>query len=178
MVSADTPVNDVSGLAGIIYSDPNTGQIDIRSPLNINQPQTNTSTIAAVGITDTSAATKMKRPYYNQGTALTTSNAALSTSPGWGSSPSFTIAGYDPVFSVAVTSGSGSPGVNPNVVLTFADGAWADGNPVCLVSRGDGVSPSTGYWEVTSTTTQATMTFVGTPGTATTYTVDVTCTGR
>jgi hypothetical protein len=181
MNTVDALLTDASGLSVALNSESGSEgtQWDLRTTLNTNQPIVSTSTLSTTGgLTDTSAATKAKRPYYNQGTALSSGNVALSSSPSWGTSPSFTVAGFDPAFAVAVNSGSGTPGANPTVTVTFADGAWADGNPVCMVSRADGTSPSTAYWEVVSTTTQAIILFVGTPATSSTYTVNVTCTGR
>lgn len=134
------------------------------------------STLAAVGVTDTGTATKIKRPYYNQGTALVNGSGALSA--GWGTSPSLTVSGYDTNFAVVVGSGTGTPTANPSVTVTFADGAWLDTNPVCHADRGDAATPTAGYWFNQSTTTQVVLTFVGTPVTSTNYTVNVSCGGR
>lgn len=193
--SVDALINDVSGLATIFNPDPSLAQWNLRSNLNTNKPIVSTSTISATGgfsttstiaatstittlggLIDTSAATRVKRTYSTQGTPLVNGDGVLSG--GWGTSPSLTVAGYDPAFAVVVTSGSGSPTANPTVTVTFKDGAWADGNPVCQVSRGDASLPVAGYWIDASTTTQVVLSFIGTPATSTSYTVNVTCGGR
>jgi hypothetical protein len=133
------------------------------------------STLSAVGITDTGAQTKVKRPYYNQGTALANIDGVLSA--GWGTSPSLTVSGYDPLFVLVITAGTGTPTANPTITVTFKDGAWVNTNPICSISRGDGASGLT-YWDIATTQTQAIISFIGTPVVSTQYTANIMCSGR
>lgn len=104
----------------------------------------------------------------NQGTALTTGNWGLSGN--WGSSPSITsTTGYDTGGTITITSGTGSPGANPAVTLTFADGLWASA-PICLVSGESGQ-----LWSVSPTTSVVQLTLIGTPATGTTFTASFFC---
>lgn len=177
MASLDAMLNDVSGVAIALNPNSSAAQWDLRAILNTNKAVVSTSTVSTTGgLTDTSAATKTKRPYFNQGTPLVNGDGVLSA--GWGTSPSVTVSGYDPNFAVVVSSGTGSPTGNPTVTVTFKDGAWLDGNPVCQATRGDGNTPATAYWINASTTTQVVLSFIGTPATSSNYTVNVSCGGR
>jgi len=132
------------------------------------------TTLTAPMLTGTTIFSRL-RP--SSGTALANTDGALGGN--WGTSPSLGISGYDSAFRVVATSGSGSPGANPSMTLTFKDGIWQPTAPVCVASRVDVQSPSTAYWavEVTSQTTVK-LTFVGTPGTSTSYIANVICLGQ
>lgn len=110
------------------------------------------------------------------GTALVTADGALGGN--WGTSPTLGLSGYDSAFRVVATSGTGSPGANPTFTLTFKDGSWVNA-PICVASRLDIVSPATAYWAVDATsTTDVRLTFVGTPGTSSSYMANVICVGQ
>lgn len=154
MFSSDTPITDTAGLSSIIYGDVSLGATIIPKPL------------------------ELKRTWYDQATALT--SAAFTINSGWGTSPSISaIQGYDSAFVMAITAGSGSPSSNPTITWTYADGHWPSGNPpACTVTRGDANSPTTGWWAIATSTTTATLTFVGTPTASDAYLISVTCGGK
>jgi hypothetical protein len=111
-------------------------------------------------------------------TNLTCSNIAFTGS--WGTSPSCTaVTGTDGGFTVTVASGSGSPGANPGVVITFADGSWSFA-PICVPSRTDVSSPAGGYWSynLPGSATAPTIQFIGTPTASTAYGMSVVCFGK
>lgn len=98
--------------------------------------------------------------YYSSGTALATTDYALSA--GWGTSPSKAVAGTDTAGRVSITAAA-TTSANPTVTLTFKGGTFTT-IPVVVATRGDIATPTTGWWAVTGTTaTTATFTFVGTP---------------
>jgi len=70
-------------------------------------------------------------------------------------------------FQVAV-DGAATPGANPDVTLTFKDGTFTT-KPFVVATRGDANAPNTATWTVTTSVTQATFTFIGTPVAGTTY---------
>jgi hypothetical protein len=178
-----TPNTDVNGTGVFVTQDFLSTGMSFGFPFttngitNASNGITNTGGITntSVGITD-QGVTKMKRPYFNQGTLLASGNVALSS--GWGTSPSFVIGGFDPAFAITINAGTGTPTANPFAVITFADGAWADANPICVVSRYDADPPGTAPVIATTTTTAVTLTFIGTPTVSTGYTFDVLCSGR
>ncbi|HXF71610.1 MAG TPA: hypothetical protein VNO79_03255 [Actinomycetota bacterium] len=91
----------------------------------------------------------------------------------WGTSPSVAVAAgsKDHRGRITVTSGSGTPGANPTVTVTFKR-AFASA-PFVVVSKGD---TGAGTWVVTSRSTTAfTATFVGTPAASTAYVLDYIC---
>lgn len=103
----------------------------------------------------------------------------------WGTSPTCnSIVGTDNGFYLSFTSGSGSPGANPGIQLTFT-GVWqnaAGSNtaPVCIPARTEASSPTTGYWIPAQAfnALQPTFEFVGTPAASTTYGLAVLCQGK
>lgn len=105
----------------------------------------------------------------SRGTQLVSGDLGLGGD--WGTSPSVGLAAtsYDSHGSIQVTSGSGGPGANPTVTLTFTDGTWGD-EPVVTTARGDANSPNDATWSVTSlSNTAVTFSFIGTPGASTAY---------
>ena len=106
------------------------------------------------------------------GTALTT--GAFAFAGNWGTSPILnSVRGTDSAFILNFTSGSGSPGANPQIQVTFVDGTWGT-VPACIPVMSSG---GFNVWVVdgSSTATLLKLNFVGTPGTSTTYTVTVIC---
>ncbi len=93
-------------------------------------------------------------------TAIAAGDVALHAN--WGTTPGTVVAGTDQRGQLSITTGT-TPGANPTVILTFADGVWTTA-PFALVVRTDGLSdlftvPIT--W-VTSTAA-LTITLTGTP---------------
>lgn len=71
---------------------------------------------------------------------------------------------------IDVASTGTGQAANPTVVITFKEAF--EKAPIVVVSRGDTAAAS-GYWAVTArSTTSVTITFVGTPVAAQTYTLD------
>lgn len=108
-------------------------------------------------------------------TALVAGDITLT---GWGGSPSVSPASgsKDRRGRLSVTAGS-TPGANPTVEVTFKEKFRgedaADLTPFVVVSRGDIVAPTTGFWAVTArSATSFTVTFVGTPTAANVYVLD------
>lgn len=110
-------------------------------------------------------------------TAQVTGDYALGGN--WGTTPSVSsVAATDHGGRVTVTSGSGAPGANPTITLTFKDGSWVN-PPGIGYGRGDINSPTTAFWALTSVSaTAATWTFVGTPDASTNYVLDFVAMGR
>jgi hypothetical protein len=107
-------------------------------------------------------------------TALTAGNFAFGGN--WGTSPAFTtITGFDAGFKLTVTSGTGAPGANPTITLTFADGIWPGSGPTCVANRGETNAPFTATWTTGSANASLVLTFVGTPAVSTQYIAQVTC---
>lgn len=86
----------------------------------------------------------------------------------WGTTPSVSaVAADDRGGRVTVTSGSGTPGANPTVAVTFKDGAY-NGVPALVVAKGG----TAGDWAVTTLSeSSVTFTFIGTPAASTAYTL-------
>lgn len=114
----------------------------------------------------------------NQGTVLTTANESLGGN--WGTSPSVgSVNGTDTAFTIGANSGTGSPGANPTLTLTFVDGTFTTNNPLCVVARTDTNAPAGGYWAPTGVSlTTVTFTFVGTPAASTSYSLKGICFGK
>lgn len=118
-------------------------------------------------------------------TAANLTCGAISFVGSWGTSPTCnSIVGTDSGFYLSLTSGSGSPGANPGIQLTFT-GVWqnaagANTPPVCIPTRTEASSPTTAYWVPAQPfgALQPTFQFVGTPAASTTYGLAVMCQGK
>lgn len=109
--------------------------------------------------------------FRGRGTSHTASDYALSA--GWGDTATVsTVAARDTGGRIIITCGGSGIAANPEVVLTYKDGAWPSGvAPAIVVCRGDLNAPTTGFWAVTNVSSTAPrITFVGTPVSGTTYT--------
>jgi len=131
--------------------------------------------ILAAGNFDTTGVTSQLRAgriRLDRGTAHVAGDWVLGGS--WGTTPINFAGGSncrDSGGQYVVTSGSGSPGANPTVTLTFKNGAWGGGGVIYGIgARGETSAPSTAYWvnNAGAATTQ-TWVFVGTPTASTTY---------
>lgn len=115
--------------------------------------------------------TEARRFRCNLGSGLVSGDFSLGGN--WGTSPSVSsINGQDCAFTVQVTTGSGSPGANPTITLTYHNGPWTgSGNPIVVCSRSDANAPVGNAWVTTSpySTTQVTLLFAGTPNASTVY---------
>lgn len=99
------------------------------------------------------------------GTALVTGDVALAGN--WGTAPSVSaVTGKDTGGTIEVTSGSGSPGADPTVILTFADGTMGAAPEALVSNRG---STNEGWSMVGSSATTITWRFHGTPAASTVY---------
>lgn len=107
-----------------------------------------------------------RTPVLDAGRPHVAGDYVLSTSPSWGTTPSVSaVAATDRGGEVEVTAGSGTPGANPTVKLTFRDGVF-NKTPNVVVSRGG----TAGIWAVTAADKESvTITFVGTPTASTAY---------
>lgn len=119
-----------------------------------------------------------KRYDAHQGTAVVTGDFAISS--GWGASATKSlISGTDQAGTITITA-SGTITANPTVILTFHDGAWANGTPIAVAVRGDGNAPATGFWIInggSTTTAHVQFQFVGTPVSGSAYTLNYICMG-
>jgi hypothetical protein len=118
-----------------------------------------------------------KRFNADQGSALVAGDFALSS--GWGASAIKSgVTGTDMSGKIDIQA-NGTTSGNPTVILSFHDGAFAK-TPNCVVSRGDGNTPATGFWIInnaSSSTTVLQMQFVATPTSGNVYTVNFSCMG-
>jgi hypothetical protein len=118
-----------------------------------------------------------KRYDSDQASALVSGDFAISA--GWGGSAIKSgVLGTDQSGKIDIQA-NGTTSGNPTVILTFHDGAWTK-TPNCVVSRGDGNAPATGFWIInnaSSSTTVLQMQFVGTPTSGNVYTVNFSCMG-
>ena len=113
---------------------------------------------------------------FGAGTSHVAGDYALSA--GWGTSPSASPAARDTGGRVTITAGTGSPGANPTVTLTFKDGTWTT-IPGIVAARGDIIAPAGGYWALTTPSATAPIfTFVGTPVASAVYILDYNVTGK
>jgi hypothetical protein len=130
-------------------------------------PTTVNGSLTANQLIDTTTLTQLKRIHW-QGTAVTTSNFALS---GWGGGASSSM-GPNPVDSSGsfnIVAGAGAS-ANPTVVFTFADGTGSN-DAICTTQRIDTQNDGgTFRTSAIGTPTSNTFTFVGaTPTNGVTY---------
>jgi hypothetical protein len=137
------------------------------TPIQTNYAVFNPTAVTSFGATRVSL----------RGTPLVAGDIALSA--GWGDTPAASISaisGNDGAFSFTVSAGTANFTANPTATVTFKDGAWLNA-PVCVVVRGDATAPTTGFPTVTTSATQAVITFQGTPA-AGTFSFNVICMGK
>lgn len=97
------------------------------------------------------------------GTPLAAGNfAALHANWGGTATLAITAGSTDMSGEITVTASATTPGANPTVVLTFADGAF-DAAPKVVCSRTGGTGQRGVQFEAVATTTTLTLTFPGTP---------------
>jgi hypothetical protein len=120
-------------------------------------------------------ALQSKRYYGNKGTALMNGDGTLT---GWGSGASLYLNGYDSEFNFEIaTSSVNAPSTNPTMTLTFADGAWSDAFPICVV--GNAGSAVAEVWSIQAfSTTSITIEYFGTPSISNLYEGNVICQGQ
>lgn len=140
--------------------------------------QGNGSTVDVGSITPVSTgsiSTYMNRLILAGGTALTASNFTLSA--GFGSTASVSsVVGTDSNWQITVTAGGSGIASIPTITLTFADGAWPNA-PIAQSKPTGGTGGLVSTQDATTTTTW-TMTFLGTPGSGSTYSFEGLCIGR
>lgn len=109
---------------------------------------------------------------------LAAANFALSGGFGSTATVSAVQAGStDTRFNITITSAGTGQGANPTCTLTFKDGGYADHTraaviPVAVACRSGGSQPSVPF-STSCTATALTLTFVGTPVAAETYSLSV-----
>lgn len=101
----------------------------------------------------------------------------FSLSGGWGNTAAVSaVIGADQGFQFVVTSTGTGQGASPTIVITDKDGTWTN-SPIVIVHRSAGSQPTIiDTWTVTATA--LTITFVGTPVAAETFTYNVIKMGR
>lgn len=115
--------------------------------------------------------TKFNRISGRLGTALVAGNfAALHANWGGTATMAISAGSTDMSGEITVTASASTPGANPTVVLTFADGAF-DIAPKVLCHRTGGTGQRGVQFEAVATTTTLTLTFIGTPVAAETHKV-------
>lgn len=101
----------------------------------------------------------------SQGSGLALSDVGSLT--GWGTGASVSgIGGTDSANLITIASGTG-PSADPTFILTYKNGAWTAA-PVAICTV-DGASATLAACAVATTTTSATVTFIGTPNASSTY---------
>lgn len=110
------------------------------------------------------------RIYLTGGTALTTSDIVLSA--GWGTTAQYAVTGDDSRFHITVLSQGAGIGANPTFGLTFKDGTWTSAPYAQCHEWNDlaSLAPISSF--ETTSATNLTSTFVGTPTTAHSYITD------
>jgi hypothetical protein len=112
------------------------------------------------------------------GSAIVAGDWDITVGPSWGTTATKTVVAGSTDTRGGIDIGSAGTGqtANPQAKLTFKDGAFKDKNgantvPFVVVSRGD-VSAAAGDFRVTARlATSFTVTFIGTPVAAQTYTL-------
>ena len=107
------------------------------------------------------------------GTPLVAGDFALS---GWGTGATITaVEGTDTMCQLTVTAGT-TPSVSPTITLTYHDGAWPK-NPLVLADMTGG-SGSFSEFAISTSTTQAILTYNGLPVATKTYIATLVSMGR
>ena len=142
------------------------------TPGTIGSTTPNTGAFTTVsGTTGTFTSTLTAYRYVSGGTSLSSGNFSLPAGGGgtWGVGSSIgSVSGKDSGFTATVTT-SGTPGINPILTLTFADGAWPSTPFATCGSWVTGTSLNADI--ATSTVSTLALQFIGTPTTGTAYTI-------
>lgn len=119
------------------------------------------------------SAASLNRMVFNQGTALSNPDFALS---GWGSGAAISnITGTDAFCRFTITAGS-SPSTGPTVTLTYHDGTW--NNPPFVVAHVVGGTGAISDLSQTVTATTVALTYQSTPVSGLTYIITVSSAGN
>lgn len=118
-----------------------------------------------------------RRTLATKGTALTDTGGSppiygdFTLEGNWGTSPSVTVVAgsTDTRGHVSVVAGTGSPGANPGILLTFKDGAFPS-VPFVVCQRTSGNAPAEANFVCQAPlTTSVRFSFIGTPGASLAY---------